>query len=98
VTDKGAKSYVLWRRYNGSKNPAARSLGSVGTITLADVREKAREWLKLIAKGEDPHNVERREREAKQLTNDNNFGKAFEEYVKQHLKGLRKAADIEREM
>jgi integrase len=98
VTDKGAKSYVLWRRYNGSKNPAARSLGTVGTITLADAREKARLWLKLIAKGEDPRAIERSEREAKQRSNDNTFGKAFEEYLVQHVKGLRKAADIEREM
>ena len=38
-----------------------------------------------------------REREAKQLSNDNTFAKAFEEYVEQHLKGLRKAADVERD-
>jgi integrase len=98
VTDKGAKSYVLWRRYNGSKNPAARSLGKVGTLTLAEARDKARAWLKLIVKGEDPRAVERREREAKLISNDNTFGKAFEEYLEQHVKGLRKAADIEREM
>ena len=65
---------------------------------MAEAREKARLWLKLIAKGEDPRNIERREREAKQLSNDNTFGKAFEEYVADHVKPLRKAADIEREM
>jgi hypothetical protein len=98
VTDKGAKSYVLWRRYNGSKNPAARSLGTVGTITLAEAREKARAWLKLIAKGEDPRAAERREREARQDTNAITFALVFEEYLVAHLKKLRKAADIEREM
>jgi hypothetical protein len=41
LTDKGHKSYVLWRRYNGSKNPAARLLGEVGTITLAEARENS---------------------------------------------------------
>jgi hypothetical protein len=98
VTDRGAKSYILWRRYNGSKNPAARLLGTVGTVTLAEAREKAREWLKLIAKGEDPRAVERREREAKQLSNAITFGAVFEEYLVDHVKPLRKAADIEREM
>ena len=95
VTDKGAKSFVLWRRFNGSKNPAARSLGTVGTITLAEAREKARAWLKLIAKGEDPRAVERREREAKQDTNAITFALVFEEYLVAHLKKLRKADDIE---
>ena len=27
VTDRGAKSFVLWKRYGGAPNPAARSLG-----------------------------------------------------------------------
>jgi len=98
VTDRGAKSYVLWRRYNGSKNNAARSLGRVGTITLAEARDKAREWLKLIREGEDPRAVERREREAKQLSNAITFGAVFEEYLADHVKPLRKAAYIEREM
>ena len=55
VTDKGAKSFVLWRRYPGAKNSAAaRSLGKVGELTLADARTKARAWLSLLAQGKDP--------------------------------------------
>jgi hypothetical protein len=63
VTDSGAKSFVLWRRYGGAKNPAARSLGKVGALTLVEAREKARLWLRQIAAGEDPGRIERRRRE-----------------------------------
>ena len=43
VTAKGSKSFVLWRRYPGAKSSAAaRSLGKVGELTLADARTKAR--------------------------------------------------------
>jgi hypothetical protein len=98
VTDAGAKSFVLWRRYGGSKNPAARSLGKVGAITLAEAREKARLWLRQIAAGEDPGRIERRRREAEQERNDVTFGAVFEDYLARHVKGKRKAADVEREM
>jgi Arm DNA-binding domain len=54
VTATGAKSFVLVGRFPGSRNPTARALGKVGTITLADVRDKARAWHKLLAAGVDP--------------------------------------------
>jgi integrase len=54
VTDRGIKSFVLVTRYPGSPNPAPRSLGVYGAISLEAARAKAREWLKLIADGIDP--------------------------------------------
>jgi hypothetical protein len=54
VTDKGSKSYILWRRFGGAPNPAARALGTVGELSLAEARDKARSWLALIKQGEDP--------------------------------------------
>jgi integrase len=54
VTANGAKTFVLLGRFPGFANPTARALGKVGTITLGDVREKAREWHKLVAAGTDP--------------------------------------------
>jgi integrase len=98
VTDKGTKSFILWRRYNSSKNPAARSLGTVGAITLAEAREKARAWIKLIKRGDDPRAVERRARDANQESNAITFEKVFEEYLAKHVKGQRRAKDAEREM
>jgi integrase len=54
VTDRGVKSFVLVVRYPGQRNPAPRSLGVYGAITLEAVRAKAREWLALIGNGTDP--------------------------------------------
>ena len=41
-------------RYPGSRHPTARSLGTVGAISLAEARDTAREWLGQIRKGVDP--------------------------------------------
>ena len=41
VTDKGSKSFIVWRRYGGAANPAARAIGTVGTMTLAEARGKS---------------------------------------------------------
>jgi integrase len=54
VTATGSKSFVLVGRFPGSSNPTARALGKVGAITLSDVRDKARQWHKLLAAGVDP--------------------------------------------
>jgi integrase len=54
VTDRGSKSFVLVTRYPRSPNPTARALGTVGALGLADARDRAREWHKLIAAGTDP--------------------------------------------
>jgi integrase len=54
ITDKGLKSFVLVTRYPGSANPAPRSLGVYGAISLETARNKARDWLKLIGDGIDP--------------------------------------------
>src|SRR6476661_1042288 len=64
VTDRGSKSFILWKRFGEAPNPAARSLGKVGAISLADARIKARAWLELISKGDDPAALERARREA----------------------------------
>jgi hypothetical protein len=100
VTDRGSKSFILWRRFGGAPNPAARSLGKVGVISLAEARTKARGWLELVSKGEDPAALERARREAEQLKRDNTFGAVFEDFLKRHVKGnkQRRGAQVEREM
>jgi integrase len=92
ITDRGHKSYVLWRRVDKkAKSASALALGDVGALTLAQAREKARAWLALIAAGQDPRAQERGEREAA-------FGGVLEDYFRRHVAGKRKAKDTEREM
>jgi integrase len=54
ITEAGAKSFVLVKRYPGSPHPSTRALGRYGAISLEDARQKAREWHQLIAQGIDP--------------------------------------------
>jgi len=63
VTERGVKTFVLVTRYPGSANPAPRSLGVYGAITLEAARAKARDWLSLIAGGIDPEQHAARKRE-----------------------------------
>src|SRR6185295_9729839 len=79
VTDKGSKSFILWRRYPGAKNSAAaRSIGKVGELTLADARTKARAWLAMLAQGKDPSVAE--------AATATTFGTAAEDYLKRHVR------------
>jgi integrase len=54
VTDKGKRTFILWHRFGGAKNPSARSLGEVGVVSLAEARQKARGWLEMAKAGKDP--------------------------------------------
>ena len=64
VTDTGQCSYVLRTRFPGSPNANRRAIGDVGAMALTDARERAREWLALIAKGVDPAVEAERARQA----------------------------------
>ena len=59
VTDRGAKSFVLYARFPPSRAPARRALGDASKMGLAAARKKAREWLDLIEQGIDPKAVAR---------------------------------------
>jgi integrase len=76
---------VLVVRYPGKGNPAPRSLGTYGAITLEAARTKARDWLWLIGGGVDPK-VREAARRADTLM------AISEEYLKRDGKGLRTAA------
>jgi integrase len=54
VHPTGKKSFALVARYPGSPNPTRRWLGAYGAISLADAREKARQWHELLQRGIDP--------------------------------------------
>ena len=93
VTDKGAKTFVLWRRYpgGGRTSPSARALGRVGELTLAQARDKARKWLELIKQGKDPSETDRAAREAEAARRALKFSAVLGHYLTLHVKGQRKA-------
>ncbi|HET7381368.1 MAG TPA: Arm DNA-binding domain-containing protein, partial [Pseudolabrys sp.] len=73
VSDTGRRTFVLMARYPGSKNPARRALGVYDKMSLEEAREKARGWLKLVAKGTDPESAEEAARQAALRKQENTF-------------------------
>lgn len=85
VTDKGKRTFILLARYPGSDNPTRRALGEYPTHSLAEARDKAREWRKWIAKGKDPKHEEERERLAELRKQADTFDFVVEKYAKRVL-------------
>jgi integrase len=98
VTETGSRSYVLIKRFPGFKHPAPRQLGSCDVLSLEEAREKARDWLKLIARGVDPAQHEREIEEAAARKRENSFAAVFGDFVKEKLAGERQGRDVERDM
>jgi integrase len=98
VTETGSRSYVLIKRFPGFKHPAPRQLGSCDVLSLGEAREKARDWLKLMARGVDPAQHERELQEAVARKRENSFAAVFEDFVKEKLAGERQGRDVERDM
>jgi len=102
IMPSGVKSFILLRRFPGSKNPVRRTLGTYPDTSLADARERARKWNALAAKGIDPAIEEGRQRqaaiEAEKQRQAFTFKNAFEEYLQRKASKLKSGPDIEREM
>ena len=99
VMPSGVKSFILFRRFPGSEHPARRTLGTYGEISLAEARDKAREWNALVEKGIDPTKEKQRQRqaaiEAEKQRQASTFGAAFEDYLHRKASKLKSAKDIE---
>jgi integrase len=64
VSYEGRKTFVLVARYpRNPKNPQRVALGTYPTMSLAEAREKAARWRKLIGKNIDPRHEEERKKE-----------------------------------
>ena len=98
VSPKGRKTFVLYTRFPGSKNPARRSLGKYGAITLDQARQKARHWLELIDKGRDPADEVRALKIAQERKGANSFRKVCEDFFAEKLTKERKGAEVQREI
>jgi integrase len=95
VTDTNAKSFVLVTRYPGSDNPARRTLGAYGKLTLEQARTKARRWLELVGRGIDPHVEVERQRLAEQRKQVGTFANLAEAFIRDKLSTERRGRDAE---
>ena len=67
-------------------------------LTLEEAREKAAEWRRLIRSGIDPRAAERRAAEDADRRRELSFGVVVEDFLKRHVKGQRRAVQVEREI
>jgi integrase len=95
VTDRGTKTFVLVTRYPGSDNPARRTLGAYGKLTLEQARTKARRWLELVGRGIDPHVEVERQRLAEQRKQAGTFANLAEAFIRDKLSTERRGRDAE---
>jgi integrase len=96
VTSAGHKSFVLMARYpTRPKNTTRRLLGEYGALTLDAARDKARDWLELLAKGIDPRIEEARSKAEERRKAVNTFEGIARAYLDRH-KGLAKHGEATR--
>ena len=98
VTDTGARTFILRTRYPGAKDASRREIGDAKIVSLADAREKAREWVKLIKQGVDPAVVEQRAAAEKIQQLKNTFEAVAEDWFKEKVAFERKGAEVERDV
>ena len=105
VFASGRRTFILIRRYPGSRNPTRRAVGEYGALTLEDARIKARNWITLIDKGVDPKEDRERERIARQRVRENSFRAVVEDFLRLSVIGpdpknpkQRKGHEVERNL
>jgi integrase len=94
----GKKSYALFKRKPGGRNPVHMTLGVVGAITLADARAKARRWIEQINSGVDPRAEEERCARAEAAAARNSFAAVAEDFITEKLPSERKGKEVEQDI
>jgi integrase len=93
VTDRGAKSFVLYARFPPSRVPARRALGDANKLGLAAARRLAREWQDLIEQGRDPKEVARKSWLDAQRAQRTTFGVVAEDWLQEVVLGKQRKGD-----
>jgi integrase len=87
VTAGDAKTFVLRSRFPRSPHFTRKALGAYPTLSLAKAREKAQEWLKLIAKGIDPEVEAERARQEELRKQKHTFSAVAERFIDEAVIG-----------
>ncbi len=111
VNDKGELVFMFYGRFplrhdratgtwlpNEARSPSRRSIGEYGVVTLAEAREKAREWRRLLRQGIDPQAEEDRRKSEEGKHRRATFAVVAEEYIDDHVLTKRKGAEVARDI
>jgi integrase len=98
VNDRGDVTLILYARFPGSAMPTRRSLGEYPSTTLAEGRAKAKAWREMIARGVDPQEAQRQQREAAARARKNTVTAVLADFARDRLAGERKGGEVERDL
>jgi integrase len=98
VTARGSKSFVVYKRWPGSRAPARRALGDATKLPLAEARQRARDWLTMAARGVDPKEEALQAALAAQRARQTTFAVVAEAWLTEEVKAQRRAVHVTREM
>ncbi|MBP2444833.1 tyrosine-type recombinase/integrase [Rhizobium leguminosarum] len=82
VGTSGKKTFILYTRFPGSSAPTRRELGEYPIMSLAEARDKAHDWQKLIKQGIDPKYAEERDRAEQARKRINTFAAVVGDYLR----------------
>jgi integrase len=98
VTARGSKSFVIYRRWPGSRAPARRALGDATKLPLATARQRARDWLTMVERGVDPKEEARQAALAAQRARQTTFTVVAEAWFAEEVNSQRRAMHVTREV
>ena len=81
VTERGTKTFIVYRRWPGSRAPARRSVGDVKHLSLAEARDRARAMIDLAERGIDPAEQQRQSKIAEQRRRQSTFKAVVEAWL-----------------
>src|SRR5262249_28463402 len=81
ISDTGRRTFILVKRFPGSRNPTRLALGEFGALSLEKARTKARDWLELIRQGKHPRDEQDRQRAAEERKRANSFRAVAEDFI-----------------
>src|SRR6516225_11293422 len=99
VTERGTKTFIVYRRWPGSRAPARRSVGDVKHLSLAEARDRARAMIDLAERGIDPAEQQRKAKIEEQRRKQSTFKAVVEAWLaSDEVKKTRTANSLAREM
>jgi integrase len=98
VTDRGAKSYIMAKRWPGTKMTSKRVVGDAGIMSLKDARKIARDWLELAERGIDPEQARKQRETEEARSRAVTFAAVAEDFIAEDLAGKRRGVADAREI
>jgi hypothetical protein len=96
LSPQGRRTFILVARFGNAKNPTRRAIGLYDAMNVEAARAKARSWIEIVRRGDDPAQIEERERLAAERKRSNLFASVAEDFIREKLPNERNGKEVER--